>query len=128
MTIMTTCIGAYPKPDYVKLPDWFEHPAGPDTASPTALWEQAMADLGPDAQDIIARGVAQAIDDQIECGVDIPTDGEISRTKRYAAVPTRRSCRRSPVRFPFAISSWSPTGNAHSRDATPRSRSRCRVR
>lgn len=79
MTLKTTCIGAYPKPDYVKLPDWFNHPDGPDTADPTALWEKAMADLGPDALEIIARGVAQAITDQIDCGIDIPTDGEISR-------------------------------------------------
>ena len=79
MAITTTCIGAYPKPDFVKLPDWFNHPDGPDTADPTLLWDKAMADLGPDAEDIIARGVAQAIDDQIECGIDIPTDGEISR-------------------------------------------------
>ena len=79
MALLTTCIGAYPKPDFVKLPDWFNHPDGPDTADPTALWEKAMAELGPDAPDIIARGVAQAIDDQIECGIDIPTDGEISR-------------------------------------------------
>ncbi len=34
MSLLTTCIGAYPKPDYVKLPDWFNHPAGPDTADP----------------------------------------------------------------------------------------------
>ena len=79
MSIQTTCIGAYPKPDFVKLPDWFNHPDGPDTADPTALWEKAMADLGPDAPAIIARGVQQAIDDQVECGIDIPTDGEISR-------------------------------------------------
>ena len=79
MTITTTCIGAYPKPDFVKLPDWFNHPDGPDTADPTALWDKAMAELGPGAADIIERGVAQAIADQIECGIDIPTDGEISR-------------------------------------------------
>ncbi|MCH8106374.1 MAG: cobalamin-independent methionine synthase II family protein [Proteobacteria bacterium] len=79
MTLKTTCIGAYPKPDYVKLPDWFNLPAGPDTADPTALWEKAMADLGPDAESIIARGVAEAIADQISCGIDIPTDGEIPR-------------------------------------------------
>ncbi len=79
MAIETTCIGAYPKPDYVRLPDWFNNPAGPDTADPTAQWEQAMADLGPDADDIIARGVAEAIADQVECGIDIPTDGEIAR-------------------------------------------------
>ncbi|MEE8366049.1 MAG: 5-methyltetrahydropteroyltriglutamate--homocysteine methyltransferase [Gammaproteobacteria bacterium] len=79
MTIKTTCIGAYPKPDYVKLPDWFNHPDGPDTADPTALWEKAMADLGPDAEAVIDRGVAEAIADQIACGIDIPTDGEIAR-------------------------------------------------
>jgi 5-methyltetrahydropteroyltriglutamate--homocysteine methyltransferase len=79
MAILTTCIGAYPKPDFVRLPDWFNHPDGPDTASPTASWEKAMADLGPEAARIIARGVKQAIDDQLECGIDIPTDGEISR-------------------------------------------------
>ena len=79
MAIQTTCIGAYPKPDFVKLPDWFNHPDGPDTADPTALWQKAMADLGPDAEQIIDRGVAEAIEDQIACGIDIPTDGEISR-------------------------------------------------
>jgi 5-methyltetrahydropteroyltriglutamate--homocysteine methyltransferase len=79
MKIQTTCIGAYPKPDFVRLPDWFNNPDGPDTGDPTALWEKAMAELGPDADEIIARGVAQAIQDQIECGIDIPTDGEIPR-------------------------------------------------
>ena len=57
MAIPTTCIGAYPKPDFVSLPDWFNHPDGPDTADPTALWAKAMAGLGPEAPAIIARGV-----------------------------------------------------------------------
>ncbi|UCH40260.1 MAG: hypothetical protein JSU67_00710 [Gammaproteobacteria bacterium] len=35
MAIQTTCIGAYPKPDFVKLPDWSNNPEGPDTADPT---------------------------------------------------------------------------------------------
>ena len=79
MPLVTTCIGAYPKPDFVKLPDWFGGPEGCDTSDPTGSWEQALADLGPDAADIISRGVAQAVADQVECGVDIPTDGEIAR-------------------------------------------------
>jgi 5-methyltetrahydropteroyltriglutamate--homocysteine methyltransferase len=79
MSLVTTCIGAYPKPDFVKLPDWFGGPEGCDSSDPTGAWEQAMADLGPDAAGIIARGVAQAVADQVECGVDIPTDGEIAR-------------------------------------------------
>ncbi len=79
MSLVTTCIGAYPKPDYVKLPDWFGGPEGCDTSDPTGTWEQAMADLGPQAAEIIERGVAEAIADQVACGVDIPTDGEIAR-------------------------------------------------
>lgn len=79
MAIQTTCIGAYPKPDFVKLPDWFNIPAGPDTADPTKLWVKAMEDMGPDAAAIIDRGINQAINDQVDAGIDIPTDGEIIR-------------------------------------------------
>lgn len=79
MPLLTTCIGAYPKPEFVKLPDWFNIEAGPDTADPTLLWEGAMQALGPDAKTIIDKGVAQSIDDQVSAGIDIPTDGEIIR-------------------------------------------------
>lgn len=76
---MTTCIGAYPKPDYVKLPDWFNIPAGPDTADPTKQWAAAMAAMGPEAEDIITKGVGEAVREQVDAGIDIPTDGEIPR-------------------------------------------------
>ena len=79
MSIRTTCIGAWPKPGYVKLPDWFNLPAGPDTADPTAGWQAAMDALGEEGGEIIARGVAEAVHDQIEAGIDVPTDGEIAR-------------------------------------------------
>ena len=77
--VKTTCIGAYPKPDYVDLPDWFNHPDGPDAADPTERWPDAMNALGNDAQSIISRGVQEVIADQIEAGIDIPTDGEVPR-------------------------------------------------
>jgi 5-methyltetrahydropteroyltriglutamate--homocysteine methyltransferase len=79
MPILTTCIGAYPKPEFVKLPDWFNIDAGPDTSEPTKLWADAMQALGPDASDIIDKGIAQAVTDQVNSGIDIPTDGEIIR-------------------------------------------------
>lgn len=79
MPIRTTCIGAYPKPDFVELPDWFNLPAGPDTSDPTRLWKDAMADLGPEADAIITKGVQQVLEDQISAGIDIPTDGEVPR-------------------------------------------------
>jgi len=53
MPLLTTCIGAYPKPDFVKLPDWFNVEDGPDTANPTRYWEDAIKAMGPDAMSII---------------------------------------------------------------------------
>ena len=79
MSLVTTTIGAWPKPEYVRLPDWFTHPEGPDAADPTHGWAGAMAALGDDAEAVIARGVGEAIDDQVGAGIDIPTDGEIAR-------------------------------------------------
>lgn len=79
MPLRTTCIGAYPKPAYVRLPDWFNIPAGPDTSNPTRWWTDAMEALGADAWRVIERGVAEVLADQMAAGVDIPTDGEVAR-------------------------------------------------
>ena len=79
MPVLTTTIGAYPKPDYVTLPDWFNNADGPDTATPTRGWQDALESLGPDADAILDRGTHEAVADQVEAGVDIPTDGEIRR-------------------------------------------------
>ena len=77
--IRTTCIGAYPKPHFVKLPDWFNDAEGTDTSDPTKYWAQAMEAMGEDAEEIISRGVAEVLADQEAAGIDIPTDGEVSR-------------------------------------------------
>ena len=77
--IRTTCIGAYPKPEFVELPDWFTVAEGPDTADPTQSWSEAMVAMGENVEDILTRGVAQAIADQESAGIDIPTDGEVPR-------------------------------------------------
>lgn len=79
MALLTTCIGAYPKPHYLKLPDWFNVPAGPDTAAPTKQWAGAMEALGDRAEEIVARGVREVVNAQVEAGIDIPTDGEVAR-------------------------------------------------
>ena len=79
MPLLTTTIGAYPKPEYVRLPDWFSHPQGTDSPDPTRGWAEALAELGDDAESILARGVGEAISDQVGAGIDIPTDGEIVR-------------------------------------------------
>ena len=79
MALTTTCIGAWPKPACVALPDWFGGTEGPDTADPTARWADAFAALGDETEAVLARGVAEAIADQVEAGIDVPTDGEIPR-------------------------------------------------
>ena len=35
--------------------------------------------MGDDADDILTRGTVEAVHDQVEAGIDIPTDGEIRR-------------------------------------------------
>ena len=79
MTLLTTTIGAYPKPDYVTVPDWFGKARGVHDKEPTETWADALAELGEKAEEVFARGTREAVLDQVECGIDIPTDGEIRR-------------------------------------------------
>ncbi|MFQ6022797.1 MAG: 5-methyltetrahydropteroyltriglutamate--homocysteine methyltransferase [Acidiferrobacterales bacterium] len=79
MSLQATTIGAYPKPGYVAVPDWFKCAEGPDTPTPTKEWAEAVAKLGDQAEEIFARGTRDAIEDQVNAGIDIPTDGEIRR-------------------------------------------------
>ena len=76
MGILTTTIGAYPKPEYVKLPDWF---GNLDTSAPTHGWAEAKNAMGEEAESIIKKGTHEAVNDQVNAGIDIPTDGEIAR-------------------------------------------------
>ena len=43
MGLLTTTIGAYPKPDYIELPDWF---GNLDTSHPTRGWAAAVSAIG----------------------------------------------------------------------------------
>ena len=79
MSLLTTTIGAYPKPEYVTVPDWFTVTGGPDIANPTGAWAAAVASLGDQARAIFERGARAAVTDQVEAGIDIPSEGEIPR-------------------------------------------------
>ena len=79
MAILTTTIGAYPKPSFVPIPDWFRAEEGPDTANPTKGYLEAIARMGEEADEVFARGVKEAVEDQVTAGIDVPTDGEIRR-------------------------------------------------
>lgn len=78
MPILTTTIGAYPKPDYVPTPDWFR---GGNTlvTTPTADYETLMHHVPARYEELLDRGTREVILDQMRAGIDIPTDGEIRR-------------------------------------------------
>jgi 5-methyltetrahydropteroyltriglutamate--homocysteine methyltransferase len=77
--MLTTTIGAYPKPDFVPIQDWFGRPGGPDTPEPTAGYAKTMAAHAGNIAAILGRAAREVVAEQVELGVDIPTDGEIGR-------------------------------------------------
>ena len=79
MPLLTTTIGAYPKPDFVTVSDWFRAEGGPDTDRPTAGYLEAIDEMGEEAEELFALGVKAAVEDQVRAGIDVPTDGEIRR-------------------------------------------------
>ena len=76
MPLKTTCLGAYPKPDDVPITDWFQ--VGHDVENYNDLvlntWHE-----DPEIQATLDRATAQVVADQIACGIDIVTDGEVRR-------------------------------------------------
>ena len=77
--MITTVIGAYPKPSFLELPDWFKAEGGTDTERPTEGYTKAITKMGNETKSIFLKATKEVIDDQIECGIDIITDGEVRR-------------------------------------------------
>ena len=72
MPLMTTCIGAYPKLPYVPRMLWF-HDA-------PQIGEAEAGILSPEERRAAFDGATrEAVAEQAEIGIDIPTDGEIRR-------------------------------------------------
>jgi len=77
MSITTTCIGAWPKPDYVAIGNFAE--TGAPDEGVTRDFSYTQDDAAEVPEDLLVRVTEQAIRDQLACGVDIPTDGEQRR-------------------------------------------------
>ncbi len=75
----TATLGAFPKPDFVPIIDWFRQPGGPDGSDPTGSYADNLAAIGDQAEALLARGAEQIIADQVAAGIDIVTDGEVRR-------------------------------------------------
>ncbi len=81
-TIKTTCIGAYPKPDYVPIIDWFDSREGEQNTCDTRAtlsYQNRLDAAGDEAESLFVKAAAEVIADQVDCGIDIPTDGEVRR-------------------------------------------------
>ena len=76
MALQTTCIGAFPKPDWLPIRDWFEIDLGDDHYAEDVIgaW---TAD--PEHDPVFRRATEAAVRLQLECGIDVPTDGEQRR-------------------------------------------------
>lgn len=77
MAITTTCIGAYPKPDYLAIGNFIESEFQDGGTTRAFSYTQDDADQVP--EELLQKATAQAIRDQLECGIDIPSDGEQRR-------------------------------------------------
>lgn len=78
MSLLTTTIGAYPKPDYVPTPDWFKD-GGTGISNPTKAFQKYLASLPDNIEEILDRGTEEVVVDQVSAGIDIPSDGEVRR-------------------------------------------------
>ncbi len=73
--MLTTTIGAYPKPESVAVETKF----GDRTRRPSEGYEAALAKMGADAAKLLDEAVRDVVREQVAAGVDIPTDGEVRR-------------------------------------------------
>ncbi len=73
--VTTTAIGAFPKPDYVPLPDWLG--SASTTADATVATSRLVST--PELDAAVERGIGEVVRDQVGAGVDVPTDGEVRR-------------------------------------------------
>ena len=88
MPLKTTTIGSYPKPACTPVNDWFMANKSEDDrkASKGLLtnwtpgeYEASINEAGDNAEVMFLEATKQIINDQVEAGIDVPTDGEVRR-------------------------------------------------
>lgn len=78
----TTTIGAFPKPSYVPVRDWFDaarETGGMNASQTTTDYTADSADLDASHEALFVRAAKEVIDIQLRAGIMIPTDGEVRR-------------------------------------------------
>jgi 5-methyltetrahydropteroyltriglutamate--homocysteine methyltransferase len=86
--LKTTTIGAFPKPSYTPISDWFPDPDDLDARKAgegllkrwqRAGYEQGLAQAGEEAEEKFLAAIEEVVRDQVNAGIDIPTAGEVRR-------------------------------------------------
>lgn len=85
VSLQTTVIGSFPKPSYLKIPDFFakgEKKPGL-LGTNTDAYTEMMAGLDKEGHEQLEKDIMKAteevIKEQCDCGVDVVTDGEVRR-------------------------------------------------
>ncbi|MCH7567202.1 MAG: cobalamin-independent methionine synthase II family protein [Nitrospirae bacterium] len=78
MPLLTTTIGSYPKPAYVPTPDWFRA-RKLNLPDPTVAYDEFARSKPSDLERLLEQGTHEVVEDQMNAGIDIPTDGEVRR-------------------------------------------------
>lgn len=86
--LLTTTIGAFPKPSYTPIGDWFPDPDDAEARKKGqgllkrwqhANYEQGLAQAGEESEANFVKAIEEVVRDQVNAGVDVPTDGEVRR-------------------------------------------------
>ena len=64
--MLTTVIGAYPKPSYLKITDWFNASGGTDTEYPTKFYIDEIKKMGGNVEELFNKATKEIISDQEE--------------------------------------------------------------
>lgn len=78
MPLLATTVGSYPKQEYIPTQDWFRV-KDPSPPYHNQAYHTYTEPQGDDLEELFARGTYEAVLDQVNAGIDIPTDGEIRR-------------------------------------------------
>ncbi|XP_066295306.1 5-methyltetrahydropteroyltriglutamate--homocysteine methyltransferase-like [Branchiostoma lanceolatum] len=71
--MLTTVVGSYPKPDYLRIPDYFTD------GTPADFNDFQRAADKEELEKQITLAIREVIQEQIDIGIDVITDGEIRR-------------------------------------------------
>ena len=80
--LITTTIGAFPKPNYVPVRDWFDsakEKGGMNTSETTHQYSKDIEKNKDAHEGLFVRAAQEVLEIQIRAGISIPTDGEVRR-------------------------------------------------